>query len=147
MDLRWIQESPPTWDAAKNRIVGGAGAKVFEPSLVDRAEGTLLPSDWWRVEADGTTVAYGWMDVTWGDAETGLAVDPEFRNKGVGTFVLDRLEEEAAARGIHYLYNVVLPSHPRRQDVSDWFKARRFTASEDGRLLRAVVRLKNASGA
>ncbi len=147
MELRWIQESPPTWDADKARIVGGAGADVFEPSLVDRAEGTLLPSDWWRVEADGKTVAYGWMDVTWGDAEMGLAVGPDHQRQGIGTFILDRLEEEAEARGIHYLYNVVRASHPQQEEVTEWLQARRFSASEDGKLLRAVVRLRKAAGA
>ncbi|MEM6995455.1 MAG: GNAT family N-acetyltransferase [Myxococcota bacterium] len=147
MELRWIQESPPNWDADKARIVGGAGSGVFDPSLFDRPEGTLLPSDWWRVEADGATVAYGWMDVTWGDAEMGLAVDPEHQRMGVGSFILDRLEEEAALRGIHYLYNVVRASHPQQEEVSEWLQARRFTTSEDGKLLRAVVRLKQAVGA
>ena len=147
MNLRWTQESLPQWDHDKARVVGGAGPEVFEPSLLDRPEGTLLPSDWWHVESeDGKTVAYGWMDVTWGDAEIGLAVDPEFQRQGIGTFILDNLEHEAAARGINYLYNVVQPTHPQQGEVSDWLKARRFSASEDGKLLRAVVRLSKASG-
>lgn len=147
MDCSWIQESLPTWDAAKARIVGGAGVNVFEPSLVDRSEGTLLPSDWWRVVVDGKTVGYGWMDVTWGDAEMGLAVDPEFQRRGIGTFILDRLEVEAAVRGINYLYNVVRSSHPQLDDVTGWLKSRRFTASEDGKLLRTVVRMQKVAGA
>ncbi|MBL4685195.1 MAG: GNAT family N-acetyltransferase [Nannocystaceae bacterium] len=144
MELRWIHESPAIWDVGKARIVGSAGTDVFEPSLIDRPEGALVPSDWWRVEADGKTVAYGWMDITWGDAEMGLAVEPDHQRKGVGTFVLDRLEEEAAVRGVHYLYNVVRASHPQQQDITQWLEARRFTSSQDGKLLRAVVRLKKA---
>ena len=146
MDLRWTQESLPQWDRDKARVLGVAGPDVFEPSLLDRPEGTLLPSDWWHVESEGKIVAYGWMDVTWGDAEIGLAVDPEHRRQGIGTFILDHLEAEAAARGINYLYNVVKSSHPQQSEVSAWLKERRFSASEDGKLLRTVVRMSRASG-
>jgi len=139
MGLAWIQESPPYWDADKARIVGGAGQGIFEPSLTERDNGSLLPDDWWRVEADGKIVGYGWMDVTWGDAEILLAVDPAARGRGVGTFILERLEGEARDRGLCYLYNVVSETHPRHDDVTEWLEARSFTASEDGKLLRGVV--------
>lgn len=139
MGLEWIQESPPYWDADKARIVGGAGPGIFDPALTERAEGSHLPDTWWRVEADGQTVGYGWMDVTWGDAEILLAVDPAARGRGVGTFILERLEAEARERGLHYLYNEVSETHPLHREVTQWLKARHFTASEDGRLLRAVV--------
>jgi N-acetylglutamate synthase-like GNAT family acetyltransferase len=146
MALTWIQESPPYWDADKARIVGGAGAGIFQPSLTEREEGSLLPNDWWRVESDGKTVGYGWMDITWGDAEILLAVDPAARGRGVGTFILERLEAEARERGLHYIYNVVSDTHPDHDEVTQWLEARRFSASEDGKLLRAVVQPAAAQG-
>jgi GNAT superfamily N-acetyltransferase len=139
MGLEWIQESPPYWDADKARIVGAAGAGIFEPSLIGREKGSLLPDDWWRVEADGKTVGYGWMDVNWGDAEILLAVDPAARGRGVGSFILERLEAEARDRGLCYLYNVVSETHPLHDEVTQWLTARSFMASEDGKLLRGVV--------
>jgi N-acetylglutamate synthase-like GNAT family acetyltransferase len=146
MGLKWIQESPPYWDADKARIVAGAGPGIFHPSLTDRAVGSLLPNDWWRVEADGKTVGFGWMDVTWGDAEILLVVDASARGRGVGTFILERLEAEARERGLHYLYNVVSDTHPTHDEVTQWLEARSFSASEDGKLLRAVVQPAAAQG-
>lgn len=140
MSLTWIHESPPYWDADKARIIGEAGADVFGPELVDQPKDTVLPNDWWRVEEGGKTVGYGWMDVTWGDAEILLAVQGSSRGHGVGTFILQQLEQEAAERGLHYLYNVVRDSHPQHAEVTAWLEARNFTASEDGKLMRAVVR-------
>ncbi|WP_266219066.1 GNAT family N-acetyltransferase [Paraliomyxa miuraensis] len=139
MGLKWIHESPPYWDADKARIVGGAGAGIFEPSLTNRELDTMLPNDWWRAEEDGKTVGYGWMDTTWGDAEILLAVDPDARRHGIGTFILERLEAEARERGLNYIYNLVRETHPLHTEVTTWLEARRFTASEDGKLLRAVV--------
>lgn len=146
MGLQWIQESPSYWDANKTRIVGGAGMGIFEPSIVEHEKGSLLPNDWWRVESDGKTLGYGWMDITWGDAEILLAVDPTARGRGVGTFILERLEAEARERGLHYIYNVVRETHPLHDEVTQWLTARHFTASEDGKLLRAVVQPAAAQG-
>lgn len=140
MGLKWIHESPPYWDADKARIVGEAGEGIFDPELTRQPKGTVLPNDWWRVEDDGRPVGYGWMDVTWGDAEILLAVEPQSRGKGVGTFILDGLEREARERELHYLYNVVRPTHPLEQEVTRWLEQRRFYSSEDGKLLRSVVR-------
>ncbi len=139
MALSWIHESPAYWDADKTRIVAGVGPGVFEPALTEQPLGTLLANDWWRVERDGAVVGYGWMDTTWGDAEILLAVEPRARGAGVGTFVLDRLETEARGRGLHYLYNAVRETHPLHAEVTAWLQARNFSASEDGKLLRAVV--------
>lgn len=146
MAMRWIHESPAYWDADKSRIVAGAGAGIFDPTLVDQPEGALLPNDWWRAEDDGQTVGYGWMDVTWGDAEILLAVDPQARGRGVGTFILDRLEAEARERELHYIYNAVSPTHPQHDEVSRWLQDRRFSASEDGKLLRAIVQPAREAG-
>jgi GNAT superfamily N-acetyltransferase len=140
MSLKWIRESPAHWDGDKARVVGGAKAGIFPKAYTQHREGEVLPSEWWHVEDEGDIVAYGWMDVTWGDAEILLVVEPEARGKGVGTFILDHLEGEAWSRGIRYLYNVVPDRHPDHHAVKAWLESRRFNASEDGKLLRAVVR-------
>jgi GNAT superfamily N-acetyltransferase len=134
MGLEWVRENGPRWDADKARIVGGVPKGIFEMPAYEAGE--RLPGDWWRVEDGGTVVAYGWMDTAWGDAEMLLAVDPEHHGHGVGTFVLDQLEAEAAGRGINYLYNVVRPTHPDHGRVTAWLESRRFEGSSDGVLRR-----------
>lgn len=136
--LRWIPENPPSWDDGKARIVGGVDDGIFDFSSL--SAGDLVPGEWWRVERDGGVIGFGWMDTTWGDAEITLAVDPGARAGGVGTFILDRLEREAAQRGLNYLYNTVRPTHPQREAVTRWLEARRFVASDGGLLKRAVRR-------
>jgi N-acetylglutamate synthase-like GNAT family acetyltransferase len=147
MALSWLHETLPYWDADKARIVGEAAAGVFGNSFADLAEGDLLPNDWWRVEQDGRVVGYGWMDVSWGDAEILLAVAPEARKQGVGSFILDRLEAEARARGLNYLYNVLRTTHPQHDEVRAWLRERSFATAEDGRLHRAVVRTRSLATA
>ena len=136
----WIHESPAHWDRDKARIIGGAAPGIFDPRLSDRPLGSLLPGDWWRVEESGEIVGYGFMDLIWGDAEVLLVVDPAARGGGIGSWIMDRLEHEAFARGVRYLYNQIRATHPDRDGIQRWLEGRRFTASGDGRLLRAVVR-------
>lgn len=137
---RWIHEAPSYWDDDKARIVGGAVPGALAASLVRHEPGELLPGDWWRVEVDGKTVGYGIMDVTWGDAEISVVVDPTEQRRGIGSFILDRLEQAAQARGVNYLYNVVNPEHPQRDETTQWLRARNFVGYDDGRLYRAVLR-------
>lgn len=137
MAFRWVHENPPLWDAGKARVIGAAPDGVFS---LDRRDGAVLAGDWWRVEDDGEIIGYGQMDNNWGDAEVLLAVDPARQHTGVGTFILDRLEDEAIARGINYLYNVVPDSHPDRDGLTRWLQRRGFAASKEGRLLRRSVR-------
>jgi ribosomal protein S18 acetylase RimI-like enzyme len=144
MTLRWIPESPAVWDADKARIVGAAPEGIFDTRYAEATEGDLVPGEWWRVEDDGRTVGYGWLDVNWGDAEILLATAPEAQSRGVGSFVLTNLEHEARARGLNYLYNVVRATHPDADRVTAWLKKRSFTASADGRLLRGVVPRESA---
>ena len=144
--LRWIHESPAYWDADKARLIGDAEPGTFGPEVGGRTEGAVLGGDWWRVEAEGQTIGYGWMDATWGDAEISLVVDPRERGRGVGTYVLEHLEHEAQERGLHYLYNEVEPSHPENDAVTQWLETRRFAASDDGKLARAVVRAAARTG-
>lgn len=137
MPLQWIRETPPIWNADKQRIVGGAPTGVFEIGPVKPGE--VVPGDWWRVEDHGRVIGYGWMDHAWGDAEILLAVAPDGQCHGAGTFILDRLEDEAAERGINYLYNVVPEAHPDRAGLERWLLRRGFVASQEGGLLKRRV--------
>jgi N-acetylglutamate synthase-like GNAT family acetyltransferase len=138
MALTWVRESPPTWTADKQRVVGGAPHGVF--SLGPFTDGEVLPGDWWRVEEDGRVLGYGWMDHSWGDAEVLLAVDAGGQDRGVGTFILDRLDDEAAKQGINYLYNVVPEGHPDKAGLTRWLQRRGFVLAHDGKLLKRGVR-------
>lgn len=138
MSFAWIRENPPVWDDAKARIVGGAPPGTFR--MPAHAAGDLLPGDWWRAQENGAVIGYGWMDTMWGgDAEILLAVAADARGRGVGTFILEQLEREAAAQGLNYLFNVVSPTHPDSTGVTAWLAKRRFQESHDGRLLRKVL--------
>jgi ribosomal protein S18 acetylase RimI-like enzyme len=139
MGLAWIRESTPAWDDDKQRVVGGAPPGVFE-ALRATPPGGMVPGEWWRAEDDGRVVAYGWMDVSWGDAEILLAVDPGWRRAGLGTYVLDRLDEEAARRGLRYLTNVVPEGHPQAGAVGDWLRRRGFHTQGEDWVLRRQVR-------
>jgi GNAT superfamily N-acetyltransferase len=140
MKLEWIEERPPTWDEGKERIVGEAPAGIF--ALGPFSPGDLLAGEWWRVEDAGRVVAYGWMDTVWGDAEVLVAVDPSEHGRGIGAFVFDQLEREAAERGLSYMHNVVRPTHPDAAEVTAWLERRGFKASSDG-LLRRRVRVSS----
>lgn len=136
MALEWIHENPPRWDAGKQAVVASADAGIFD--LPQHQEGDLIPAEWWRVADGDETVGYGWMDTTWADAEVLLAVSPDRRGTGVGTFILDRLAAEAATRGLRYLYNVVRDTHPHREALTRWLTARGFVPSSEGLLKRKV---------
>jgi GNAT superfamily N-acetyltransferase len=140
MEWNWIREEAPAWDESKQRIVGEAPVGTFDRRYAECRLGDPVPGDWWRAEADGRTVGYGWLDLVWGDAEILLGTDPAFRRRGVGSFILERLEGEARRMGVNYVYNTVRPTHPDREAVTEWLKKRGFRASEDGSLLRAATR-------
>lgn len=140
MSLRWIQDDPPRWDADKARIVGNAAPGIFDRRFKDCPIGELVPGDWWRVEDDGRCVGFGWMDVVWGEAEILLATAPEARGRGVGSFIVDQLEQEARQRGLNYVYNAIRPTHPEREALAGWLGKRGFAGSEDGSLFRAATR-------
>jgi ribosomal protein S18 acetylase RimI-like enzyme len=130
-DLTWTHEDSPTWDADKQRVVGSAPEGALDLSYAD---GDALPGDWWAARtSDGAVVGYGWLDATWGgDAEILLAVDAASQRQGVGSFVIDRLEHEAASRGLNYVYNTVRASHPDRDDLHDWLAVRGYRGSTGG---------------
>ena len=117
-----VREEPPDWDADKSSVIGGAPEGAFVLGFED---GEALPGDWWAArDADGEVVGYGRLDTTWGgDAEILLAVAPDRQESGVGTFVLDRLDDEAASRGINYVHNRIR-DHEQRDLVHDWLVVR-----------------------
>jgi GNAT superfamily N-acetyltransferase len=119
MTLNWVKEDTPRWDPDKQRLFGPGelAAAGYEQS----APGALLADEWWRVtDDDGTVVGYGRLDSEWGDAEITFLVDPTRRGAGIGAFILDRLEEEAAARGLNYIYNVIPSTHPDPAWITHW---------------------------
>ncbi len=75
---------------------------------------------------DGEIAGYGWLDSEWGDAQITFWVDPARRGAGVGDFIVDHLEDEAAARGLNYIYNVVPASHPDPDWITGWLTRRGF---------------------
>ncbi|MFO0984270.1 MAG: GNAT family N-acetyltransferase [Planctomycetota bacterium] len=140
MSRQWIAEKPALWDEGKERIVGNAAGGVFDRRFKSLKRGELVPGEWWRVEEQGEAVGYGWLDVVWGDAEILLATAPDRYGQGIGSFILTHLEQEARARGLNRLYNIVRPTHPERGKVTRWLEAHGFRASADGSLMREVPR-------
>jgi N-acetylglutamate synthase-like GNAT family acetyltransferase len=134
--LRWVKDDDPRWDADRERVFASVPEGVLRAG--SRTAGERLSSDWWRVEDGDRVVGYGWLDDVWGDAEILLAVAADARGTGAGAFALARLEEEAAARGLNYVVNVVRDTHPERAAVTEWFLAHGFTGTEDGRLRKRV---------
>ena len=106
MTLHWTKEDDPRWDADKQRLFGPADLAAVD--LDPPAAGTPVADEWWQVTGDdGQVAGYGWLDSEWGDAQITFWVNPARRGAGVGEFILDHLEDEAAARGLNYIYNVV----------------------------------------
>lgn len=134
--LQWVKDPDPRWDDDRRRVFATVPEGVFRTER--RADGEPLTSDWWRVVDGDRVVGYGWLDDVWGDAEILLAVEEAARGSGVGTFALAHLEDEAAARGLNYVVNVVRDTHPQRDEVDGWFRAHGFRGTEDGRLRKQV---------
>jgi len=137
MSLTWIHEEPPRWDADKERIIGGEPPGTFNLGGMRLQE--VVPGEWWRVEHDGATVGYGWMDIVWGDGEMLLAVDRDHRGEKIGEFILDHLEQEASSRGLRWLHNLVRGNHPQRDWITDWLLAHGFEITPDDEILRRKV--------
>lgn len=134
----WHREEPATWDAAKQAAFGALSPRLF--GLGAPAEGDALADEWWRAEEDGAVVGYGRLDESWGDAEVLMIVHPDHRRRGVGRYVLDRLEEEASARHLNYVYNVVPLTLDDRDDVAAWLVAQGFAEKADGEYRKQVPR-------
>lgn len=134
--LTWVKDADPRWDADRERVFATVPEGVFRAEA--RTPGERLSSDWWRVVDGERVVGYGWLDDVWGDAEILLAVEEPARGTGAGEFALARLEDEAAARGLNYVVNVVRDTHPGRAAVTEWFLAHGFTRTEDGAMWKRV---------
>ena len=96
MTLTWSKENSPRWDGDKQRIFGPA--ELSAVGLAEPPPGEPVADEWWRVTDDGEVAGYGWLDTEWGDARITFLVAPGRRGHGVGAFILERLEDEAAAR-------------------------------------------------
>lgn len=140
MAYQWIAETPAKWDADKIRLIAEAPVGTFDSRFRQLKPGVIVPGEWWRAADAGRTLGYGWLDVSFGDAEILLVADPAARKQGVGAFILGKLEDEARVRGLNYLTNIVRPSHPQAKAVATWLEKKGFHGSDDGRLLRAVRR-------
>jgi GNAT superfamily N-acetyltransferase len=137
VERTWVRETPARWDDAKAAVFGDLDPALFG---IHAEDGAPLGDEWWRVE-DGTgVVGYGRLDESWGDAEILLVVAPGSHGHGVGTFILDRLEREAAARGLNYVYNVVPDGHPARARTAAWLREHGFSENADGELRKRVLR-------
>ncbi|MGH3292309.1 MAG: GNAT family N-acetyltransferase [Trebonia sp.] len=134
--LQWIREDAPRWDADKRRLF--SGAELAATGLNPPAPRAPVADEWWHVaDAAGVIVGYGWLDSEWGDAEVTFLVAPDRRGEGIGEFIIDHLEAEAAARGLNYIYNVVPATSPNREWVTAWLVGHGFVAG-DGDLRRRV---------
>ena len=138
MALQWTKEDAPLWDADKQRLF--SPAELAAVGLRPPSPGQRLADEWWRVTDDqGDVVGYGWLDTEWGDAQITFFVDPARRGAGIGTFIVDRLEEEAADRGLNYIYNFIPSAHPDPQFMAHWLSLHGF-ARGTGDLRRQVRR-------
>ncbi|MFC5138101.1 GNAT family N-acetyltransferase [Actinomycetospora rhizophila] len=138
MTWQWIAEQDPRWDQDKAAALGDLPPTLF--GLGHPEVGRPLGDAWWRVEdGGGSPIGYGRLDDTWGDAEILIIAAPAARGSGVGVFVLENLEREAAARQLNYVYNVVPTRHPYGESVRSWLTSRGFTATEVGELRKKVA--------
>ena len=88
--------------------------------------------------AKGITINSAAVTVEWGDARITFVVAPGQRGHGVGAFILERLEDEAAARGLNYIYNVVPETHPDGPWIRNWLAGHGFHEASRGQLRRQV---------
>ena len=146
MELSWVKDDRPVWDDDKQRVIGGA-----PPGSLDlhHEAGSDLPGDWWAArDPEDRAVGFGWLDSTWGgDAEVLLAVDSSRQGQGVGTFILEHIEREAARKGINYVYNTVRSTHPDRDSVHDWLAVHGYQGASSDTALRKRVRDEDSAPA
>jgi GNAT superfamily N-acetyltransferase len=145
MTLTWTKENSPRWDADKQRIFGPA--ELAAVGLAAPAPGQPVADEWWRAADDGQVAGYGWLDTEWGDARITFIVAPGQRGHGVGAFILEHLEDEAAARGLNYIYNVVPETHPDGPWIRNWLAGHGFHEASRGQLRRQVETSQRVMGA
>jgi GNAT superfamily N-acetyltransferase len=140
----WDKENPPRWDERKDSIFGEADLAAV--GLERRRVGEPVADEWWRVVDDaGDVVGYGWLDSEWGDARISFLVAPSRRGQNYGAFILERLEDEAARRGLNHIYNIIPASHPDREWMSAWLSRHGFTGSDRHMLQRSVRHHRSAT--
>jgi GNAT superfamily N-acetyltransferase len=140
--LQWIREDAPRWDADKQRLFGPA--ELAATALTPPEPGAPVADEWWHVtDSSGEVVGYGWLDTEWGDAEVTFLVAAGRRGAGIGEFIVDHLEAEAAARGLNYIYNVVPATSPDPGWITAWLTSRGFAAGDGD--LRRRVRVRTVS--
>jgi GNAT superfamily N-acetyltransferase len=144
MTLTWTKENSPRWDAGKQQLFGPAElAAVGMPAPAPEAP---VANEWWRVTEGDALAGYGWLDSEWGDARITFVVAPGQRGRGVGRFILERLEDEAAARGLNYIYNVVPDTHPDGMWIRNWLSMNGFHEASRGQLRRQVLSRPRVTG-
>ena len=137
MGFTWTKETSPQWDADKQAAFDTVA--LASVGMQAPASGAAIADEWWRVADNaGNLVGYGWLDSEWGDAQIAFLVVPLARGGGAGEFILNRLEAEAAARGLNYIYNVVPAGHPDPQWMTYWLTLHGFYPSPLGDLRRQV---------
>ncbi len=131
----WLKEDAPAWDTQKDHLFGAAEIAAVG---IDRPQpDESIADEWWRVvDASAAVVAYGWLDSEWGDARISFVVAAGHRGQGIGEFVIDHLEDEAFARGLNYIYNVIPASHPNPSWIRHWLIVRGFSVDPEGNLRR-----------
>jgi GNAT superfamily N-acetyltransferase len=146
MNLSWHKDDDPRWDADRQRLFGPSELASVGLSRPD--DGAAVADEWWRVTDDaGELVGYGWLDSEWGDAQISFLVAPAHRGRGVGAFIVARLEDEARRRGLNYIYNVVPDSHPDRRWMTHWLSLHGFRDGGRGELRRAIASTRPGAGA
>ena len=155
--LHWTKEDTPRWDAAKQRLFGPE--ELAATGMVAPGPGSPIADEWWHVTADdgGSSPPASserrrsrrrdardhrerHRDEDFTDNELGR----DRRGAGVGGFIVDRLEEEAAGRGLNYIYNVVPPTHPDPSWMTRWLSSHGF-APGHGDLRRQVRHARTAT--
>ena len=76
-------------------------------------------TSWWSATA-------GWTQRGAAMPKSSSRLDPDCRATGIGSFILEHLEEEAAKRGLNHVHNTVRETHPDRDGVHDWLAIRGY---------------------
>jgi len=105
MTLHWTREDE---SALGRRQAGGCSARTSWPrwTWTRPPPARRSADEWWQVTGDdGAIAGYGWLGLRMGRRPDHVLVDPARRGAGTSAiFILENLEDEAAARGLNYIY-------------------------------------------